>query len=47
MIFEFVKAKEPVIDEYFCKIRHNNCDKNYSNHYLFSSDGQNKRERCN
>ena len=36
MIFDDVRAKEPVIHEYFCRGRHNNCNMIYLNHNLFS-----------
>ena len=36
MIFDDVRAKEPVINEYFCRGRHNNCNMIYLNQNLFS-----------
>ena len=36
MIFDDVRAKEPVINEYFCRGRHNNCNMIYLN--LFTID---------
>ena len=46
MIFEFVKAKESVIHEYFCRARHNNGKMIYLNQNLFSLDRQSVRENC-
>ena len=46
MIFDDVRAKEPVINEYFCKGRHNNCNLIYLNQNLFSLDRQSVRENC-
>ena len=40
MIFDDVRAKEPVINEYFCRGRHNNCNMIYL-------DRQIVRENCN
>ena len=36
MIFDDVRAKEPVINENFCRGRHNNCNMIYLNQNLFS-----------
>ena len=47
MIFDDVRAKEPVINEYFCRGRHNNCNMIYLNQNLFSLDRQSARENCN
>ena len=47
MIFDDVRAKEPVINEYFCRGRHNNCNMIYLNRNLFSLDRQSVRENCN
>ena len=47
MIFDDVRAKEPVINEYFCRGRHNNCNMLYLNQKLFSLDRQSVRENCN
>ena len=47
MIFDDVRAKEPVINEYFCRGRHNNCNMIYLIQNLFSLDRQNVRENCN
>ena len=47
MIFDDVRAKEPVINEYFCRGRHNICNMIYLNHNLFSLDKQSVRENCN
>ena len=44
MIFYYVGAKEPVINEYFCRGRHNNCNMIYLNQNLFSLDRQSVRE---
>ena len=44
MIFDDVKAKEPVINEYFCRGRHSFCNKIYLNQNLFSLDRQNVRK---
>ena len=38
MIFEDARAKEPVINEYFCRGRHNNYNMIYLNQNLFSLD---------
>ena len=40
MIFDGVIAKEPVINEYFCRGRHNNCNMIYFNQNLFTIDRQ-------
>ena len=47
MIFDDVRAKEPVIKEYFCRGRHNNCNMIYLNQNLFTIDRQSVRENCN
>ena len=47
MIFDDVTAKEPVINKYFCRGRHNNCNMIYLNQNLFSLDRQSVRENCN
>ena len=47
MIFDDVSAKEPVINEYFCRGRHNNCNMIYLNQNLFSLDRQSVRGNCN
>ena len=47
MIFDDVRAKEPVFNEYFCRGRHNNCNMIYLNQNLFSLDRQSVRENCN
>ena len=47
MIFDEVRAKEPVIYEYFCSGRHNNCNMIYLIQNLFTIDRQNVRENCN
>ena len=46
MIFNAVRAKEPVINEYFCRGRHNNCNMIYLNQNLFTIDRQSVRENC-
>ena len=47
MTFDDVRAKEPVINEYFCRGRHNNCNMIYLNQNLFTIDRQSVRENCN
>ena len=47
MIFDDVRAKEPVINEYFCRGRHIYCIMIYLNQNLFSLDRQSVRENCN
>ena len=47
MIFDDVRAKEPVINEHFCRGRHNNCNMIYLNQNLFTIDRQSVRENCN
>ena len=47
MIFDDVRAKEPIINEYFCRGRHNDCNMIYLNQNLFSLDRQSVRENCN
>ena len=47
MIFDDVRAKEPVTIEYFCRGRHNNCIMIYPNKNLFTIDRQSVRENCN
>ena len=47
MIFDDARAKEPVINEYFCRGRHNNCNMIYLNQNLFTIDTQSVRENCN
>ena len=47
MIFDDVRAKEPVINEYFCRGRHKNCNMIDLNQNLFSLDRQSVRENCN
>ena len=47
MIFYDVRAKEPVINEYFCRGRHNICNMIYLNQNLFSLDRQSVTENCN
>ena len=47
MIFDDIIAKEPIINEYFCRARHEKCDMIYLKQNIFSADGQNVRENCN
>ena len=47
MIFDDVKAKEPVINEYFCRGRHSNCNMIYLNQNLFTIDRQSVRKNSN
>ena len=47
MIFDDVRAKEPVINEYFCRGRHNNCNMIYLNQNLFTINRQSVSENCN
>ena len=47
MIFDDVRAKESVINEYFCRVRHNNCNMIYLNQNLFTIERQSVRENCN
>ena len=47
MIFDDARAKEPVINEYFCRGRRNNCNMIYLSQNLFSLDRQSVRENCN
>ena len=47
IIFDDVIAKEPIINEYFCRARHEKCDMIYFKQNKFSADRQNVRENCN
>ena len=47
MIFDDVRAREPVISENFCRGRHNNCNMIYLNQNLFTIDRRSVRENCN
>ena len=47
MIFDDVRAKERVINEYLCRGRHNNCNMIYLNQNLFTKDRPSVRENCN
>ena len=47
MIFDDFRAKEPIINEYFCRGRQNNCNMIYLNQNLFTIDRQSVRENCN
>ena len=38
MMFDDVRAQEPVINEYFCRGRHDNCNMIYLNQNLFTID---------
>ena len=46
-IFDDVRAKEPVINEYFCRGRHYNRNMIYLNQNLFTIDRQSVRGNCN
>ena len=47
MIFDDVRAKKLVFNEYFCRGRNNNCNMIYLNQNLFTIDRQSVRENCN
>ena len=47
MIFDDVISTEPIINEYFCRARHENCDMIYLKQNILSADRQNVREYCN
>ena len=47
MIIDDVRAKEPVINEDFCRGRHKICNMICLNQNLFTIDRQNVRENCN
>ena len=47
MIFDDVGGKEPIINEYFCRGRHSNCNMIYLKQNISSADRQNVRENCN
>ena len=47
MIFPDIIAKEPIVNEYFCRARHENCDLIYLKQNIFSADRQIVRENCN
>ena len=47
MIFDDFVAKGPIINEYFCRTRHENCDMIYLKQNIFSADRQNVRMNCN
>ena len=40
MIFDYVRAEEPVINEYFCRGRHSYCKMIYLSRNLFSLNRQ-------
>ena len=46
-MFDDVIAKDPIINESFCRARHKNCDMIYLKQNLFSADRQNVRENGN
>ena len=46
MIFDDVIAEEPVINENFCRARHENCDMIYLKQNIFSAARHNVRENC-
>ena len=47
MIFDDVRAKESVFNEYSFRGRHNNCNMIYLNQNLFTIDRHSVRENCN
>ena len=47
MTFDDVRDKEPVINEYLCRVRHNSCNMIYPDQNLFTIDRQSVRENCN
>ena len=47
MIFDDVIAKEPIINEYFCGARHENCDMIYLKQNIFSADRLKVKEKGN
>ena len=47
MIFDDVIAKEPIINEFFCRARHECYDMIYLKQSIFSADRQSIRENCN
>ena len=47
VIFDYVIAKETIINEYVCRARHEDCDMIYLKQNIFSADRQNVRENCN
>ena len=46
MIFDDVEPKEPIIEGYFCRGRHINCNMIYLNQNLLSLDIRGVRENC-
>ena len=46
IIFDDVRARVPVVNENFCRGRHNYCNMIYINQNLFALDRQNVRENC-
>ena len=46
MIFDDKRAKKPVINEYFCRRRRNNCNMISFNQNLFSLERQSLRGNC-
>ena len=47
MVFDDVIAKESIVNEYFCRARHENFDMIYPKQNIFSADRQNVRENYN
>ena len=47
MIFHDVIAKEPIINEYFCRAENEKCKMIYLKQNIFAADRQNVRENCN
>ena len=47
MIFDDVIAKEPIINEYFCRAGNEKCYMIYLKQNKFAADRQNVRENCN
>ena len=47
MKFDDVEGKAPVINEYFCRDRHSNCNMIYLKQNILSADRQIVRENCN
>ena len=47
IIFDDFIAKEPIINKYICRARHENFDMIYLKQNIFWADRQNVRENCN
>ena len=47
IICDDIWGKEPVINEYFCRGRHGNCNMIYLKQNIFAADRQNVMENCN